>query len=158
MREPGRVARAFRISVGLVYLLGAPTHVYFALANRKGYRDMSEWAPPISELSRLFWETWFLPNARLLGLGIALIELTVAALIFSRGMATRLGFLGALKFHGLLSALFGMWPYTIPMMVALAFMVTFHFERGPVDVLVRRLSVDHGRMYMHTTTLPNETS
>jgi hypothetical protein len=85
--------------IGLVYLFGAPTHVYFALWNPDGYRGMSDWAPPITSLSRDFWLSWFLPNARYLGLLIAVVEVAVAVLILSRGHGTRLGFGAATLFH-----------------------------------------------------------
>jgi hypothetical protein len=135
-REPGCIARGFRIFIGLVYLFGAPTHVYFALWNPDGYRGMSDWSPPITSLSRDFWLSWFLPNARYLGLLIAVVELIVAVLILSRGRTSRLGFGAAALFHVALAALFGMWPYTVPMILVLAYMVRFDFPRGPTDRFV----------------------
>jgi hypothetical protein len=92
---------------------------------------MSEWAPPVTSLSRTFWESWFLPNVRYLGLVIAAAELTIAALIFGRGAATRLGFACATAFHTALAVLFGMWPYTVPTTLLLAAMTRVEFPDGP---------------------------
>jgi hypothetical protein len=122
--------------IGLVYLLGAPTHLYFALFNTDGYRGMSDWSPPVTAASRAFWVDWFLPNARYLGLVIAAGELAIAILILSRRAGTKLGFACAASFHVALAALFGMWPYTIPMFVVLALMVRFDFESGPTARLL----------------------
>ncbi len=135
----GRLARTFRIVIGLVYLFGAPTHVYFALMDPAGYRGMSEWAPPVTAVSRVLWEDWFLPNAHYLGLLIAAGELGIALLILSRGRAARLGFVGATAFHLSLAALFGMWPYTVPMAIVLGHMTTLEFTDGPALRLLRRV-------------------
>jgi hypothetical protein len=77
------------------------------------------------------WESWFLPNARYLGLLVAAFELTVAVRILSRGRVTRVGFVGTLVFHIALAGIFGMWPYTIPMIAALGYMLRFDFPSGP---------------------------
>jgi hypothetical protein len=127
-REPGAFVRGFRAMLGLVYFFGSPTHVYFALENPKGYRDFSEWAPPTSELSRDVW-AWFLSNAQHLALLIAAFELVVAVLIFYGGRATTVGLSGALGFHLTLAAMFGMWPYTLPMILLIGWTARFGFER-----------------------------
>jgi hypothetical protein len=38
VRKPGMAAHGFRLVIGLVYLVGAPTHVYMALAKPSLYR------------------------------------------------------------------------------------------------------------------------
>jgi hypothetical protein len=134
--RPGRIARGFRITVGLVYLFGAPTHVYVGLVDPDGYRAMSEWSPPVTQVSRTIWESWFIPNARYLALLLVIGELTIATLILARGWWTRLGFAFAATFHVALAALFGMWVYTVPMAVALAYMTAVEFSGGPAARLV----------------------
>lgn len=143
-RRPGRVARTFRLVIGFVYLFGAPTHVYFAVFDPDGYRGMSEWAPPITSVSRTFWDSWFVPNARVLALLLAAAELTIAILILSRDSWTRLGLAAAALFHVALAAIFGMWAYTLPMIVALAYVANFEFPDGPIARLVERVrGVEH---------------
>ena len=136
---PGRIAQACRIGIGFVYLFGAPTHVYFALFNPKGYEGMGEWSPPYLEVSRVFWESWFLPNARYLGLAIAAAELAIALMILGRGRAARFGLVAAAGFHVALAVLFGMWPYTLLMFVGLVYLATLDFNDGPSAWLVRRM-------------------
>ena len=141
-RQPRGAARAFRTLIGLVYLFGAPTHLYFALVNPAGYRDMGAWAPPITPLSREFWDAWFIPNARFFGVTLAFAELAIALLILSRGRATALGFIAATGFHLALAALFGMWPYTVPTALLLAYMTTLEFDDGLATRLISRYSSD----------------
>jgi hypothetical protein len=127
--RPGRLARGFRALLGLVYVLGSPTHVYLAVANTEAYRAFSEWAPPTSEISRSLWN-WFLSNARYLALLIAAFELAVGLLILKGGGPTKVGLLGALGFHIVLAAMFGMWPYTVPMILLIGWMLRYDFDRA----------------------------
>jgi hypothetical protein len=90
-------------------------------------------------MSRTFWESWFLPNARYLGLAIAAGELVIALLILGRGRWTRAGLVCATLFHLALAALFGMWPYTVPMVLVLGHMTTLEFPAGPVARVIGRL-------------------
>lgn len=122
--------------IGIVYLFGSPVHVYFALFNAEGYRGMSDWAPPITAASERFWFSWFLPNARYFGLLIAVVELSIAVLILSRGLPTSLGLAAATAFHLALTAIFGMWPYTVPMVLLLSYAARFEFSPGPTARLV----------------------
>jgi hypothetical protein len=114
--------------LGFTYVVGSPIHIYFALVKPMGYRDMSEWAPPVSELAREFWYVWFLPNARIFALVIAGFEIAVGILIVRGGSATRWGLVGALGFHLALAGIFGMWPYTVPMIVVIAWALSYDFD------------------------------
>lgn len=125
--------------LGLVYLFGSPIHVYFSF-NAPAYHDFSEWAPPITELSREVW-TWFLSNAQVLALLLAMFELLVSVLILWGGQATRLGLIGALGFHLILASMFGMWPYTVPMVFLIGWSLRYDFERA----FIRRRLANGGR-------------
>jgi|CXWK01.1.fsa_nt_gi hypothetical protein len=127
-REPGAFLRGFRAVLGLIYFFGSFSHVYFGLANPGAYRDFSDWAPPTSEPARDTW-TWFLSDARYLALVLAAFEMLVAVLILYGGRATKLGLLGALGFHVVLALMFGMWPYTLPMIVLLGWSLRYDFDR-----------------------------
>lgn len=135
-RSPGVGFRVLRIVVGLVYTFGSASHVYFALGNPDAYADFSKWAPPLSEPARDLWG-WFLDHASTLALGIALFEIVVGVAILAGGKATKLGLAAALAFHLALTVLFGMWPYTLPMLGLLALSLRYdyapawrHFRRG----------------------------
>jgi hypothetical protein len=101
---------------------------------------MSEWSPPITSASRTFWESWFIPNARVFALLLAAGELALALLIVSRAGWTRLGLAAATFFHVALAAIFGMWFYTVPMILVLGSMTTLEFADGPMAGLVRRIT------------------
>lgn len=126
--NPPRFLGAFRTVLGFTYVVGCPVHIYFALANPMGYRDMSKWAPPVSELAREFWYVWFLPHARIFALVIAAFEIAVGILILRGGSATKWGLVGALGFHLALATIFGMWPYTVPMIVLIAWALRYDFR------------------------------
>jgi hypothetical protein len=116
------VASGFRHILAGVYLLGAPTHVYFALWNAAGYRGMSDWSPPWNGVGEWFWFDVFLPYATVFGLLVAVAELAIGIALLSRSGA-RGGLVAAALFHMTLFAIFGMWPYTIPMIVAIVWTV-----------------------------------
>ena len=133
-KSPGRFMRVFRVVLGLIYFFGSFSHVYFGLTQPGSYRDFSRWAPPLNAPARELWFVWFLPRANVLALVIAAFEITVGILILRGGSATRLGLAGALGFHLALAVMFGMWPYTIPMILLITWALRYEFrpllERG----------------------------
>ena len=85
-------------------------------------------APP-SFCSRCLWN-WFLSNARYLALLIAAFELAVGLLILKGGRPTKVGILGALGFHVVMAAMFGMWPYKVPVILLIGWVLRYDFDRA----------------------------
>ena len=135
LKRPPRLAKWARLAFGWLFLLGSMSHVVFALGFNEIYRDFAAWSP--FEWVRDAWASVFMPNATAFALLLAAFEATVGALILAGGRKMQLGLVGAIGFHiGLM--LFGMWPWSVPMIAAfLVLLVSDRRRRGNSDDYIR---------------------
>lgn len=120
LRRPHRVIYARRI-VGVIFLLGAVTH---AILLRIGI-DYG----PFAEASfipfvRDAWESLVAPNSWLFIPLLILFEAATGALLLRYGKAAIAGLWLAIGFHLCLMLFgFGFWLWSVPMLIALAWML-----------------------------------
>jgi hypothetical protein len=130
-----RAARWAQQALGWLFLLGSISHVVFGVGVTEIYRDFAAWSP--FEWVRDAWASVFMPNALAFALLLAAFEATVGALILAGGRKMQLGLVGAIGFHiGLM--LFGLWPWSVPMIAAfLALLVSDRRRGGDPDDYIR---------------------
>jgi hypothetical protein len=104
----GRGRRIGRLLFGLMFILGAMTHVILILsgASYSGFADGSS-IPFVREK----WDSLFVTHVPIFASLLAAFELTVGFLILAGGARTRMGLIAAIGFTGAL-VLFG-WGFLI---------------------------------------------
>ncbi len=133
-RSAASIAAAFRYLVATVFLFGAPAHVFFGLWRADAYADMpSPWNP----IGEWIWLDVFIPHAQFLALVLAAAELAIAALMFGEGRRGRMGVTCAIGFHLMLLLIFGMVPYTVPVIIGLCMILATMAPRVKTQELRR---------------------
>lgn len=127
--EP-RAVRWTRRALAGMFVAGAAGHAVFASVTPEIYEafaDASQFA-----VVREAWRELFVPNARLLGGGLAVFELGLGVLFATGGRrATRVAVAGAMAFHVALVA-FGWWYllWSVPMLGLLVWFDRSTRDRG----------------------------
>lgn len=126
-KQESRPARWARRSLAWLFLLGSVSHVILGTGFTEAYRDFAAWSP--FEWVRDAWASVFMSNVTLFALLLAAFEATVGTLILSGGRKMQLGLVGAIGFHvGLM--LFGMWPWSVPMITLMLMLLASVRRRG----------------------------
>ena len=116
-----RVVRLGRRLVGGLFLVGGGVHVGVVAADAEAYRGFGE-MPGVLAPIRTAWRDVFMAHPSALGLAVAAGELAIGVAILVGGPWARWGLAGAIAFHVAL-LLFGLWPWSVPMLVVLALLL-----------------------------------
>lgn len=141
---------AGRICVGLFFwVMAVGVHGYFVLANPQGYVDFAEDAHfrIYRDLSTPIIE--FSPEA--FGVFMALFELTIGALILSKGRLVKGGLVAAIVFLVSISPLMAMTLPNLILAATLAYVVTREFDTALWEMIAERVR-RHRRTAQGTVT------
>lgn len=140
--------QAARLFVGVFFgVMGLGVHGFLVITNPQGYVGFAEQALlPLHRRIGLFLTE---PNPRAFGIVMLVLELTLAALILSRGRWVKLGVVGAILFLVGISPLgFDVLPNLV-LAAALVYLLTREFPRDAVTMLRdrrgRRAAAPDGR-------------